>query len=307
MNYLLQLHLGRPITKSSPLLKYQVPSSKLLFRFPIELQNIVQYIESKRTASEVDITFSHIAVKAAAMALQEQPSLNGHLVMQNFYRNKTPSIDVSVSVDVTEGQSVMMKIDDADAKPTEYIADEVIKNATTLRGGEAAKVNPFVARLQSILPTILGSPIRQQLFKLGALYGLSIPFLGIEPFPQGVCAVVSSPTADSSVDLDFAVVPGEEASSAPITVTMGGLRLMPVYEEAGSGHHGSNAKKLGGSRVLNFAIAINSKAASLAEARKFAARFQQFMNDPQLIEKAHEKAEFDRVEAAKRKSAFGGK
>jgi hypothetical protein len=306
VSYLLRLHLGRVVNKSSSQLKHQVQASKLIFRFPIELQSIVQYIEAKRRESEVDITFSHIAIKAAAMAILEIPSLNGHLVMDNFYRNKTPSVDVSVSVDLSEGVSVMTKVVEADAKPVEYIANEVINTATSLRSGEGSQLPPLAARLNAVLPTIMGTPVRVWLHRLGAAYGLNIPQLGIEPFPHGVCSIVSSPTADTSIDLDIAVVPDSE-DSAPITVTMGGLRLMPIIEDGGTNHHGHQTKRLGGSRVLNFSIAVSSRAASIAEARKFSVRFQQLMNDPSLIDKIHEKAQFDRVEAAKRKSAFGGK
>jgi hypothetical protein len=306
VSYLLRLHLGRVINKSASQLKHQVQASKLVFRFPIELQSIVQYIEAKRRDSEVDITFSHIAIKAAAMAITEIPSLNGHLVMNNFYRNKSAAVDVSVSVDLTEGVSVMAKINDADAKPVEYIANEVISNATSLRAGEGNSLPPLAERLNQVMPTVLGTPVRVWLHRLGAQYGLNIPQLGIEPFPHGVCSIVSSPTADTSIDLDIAVLPDTE-DAAPITVTMGGLRLMPVVEDGGINHHGQSTKRLGGTRVLNFSIAVSSRAASLAEARKFSVRFQQFMNDPSTIDKAHEKAEFDRVEAAKRKNAFGGK
>jgi hypothetical protein len=284
--------------KSSPQLKYQVPHSKILFRFPIELNNLVMYLDQKRTQSEIDITFSHVAVKVCAMILNEMPALNGHITMGNFYRNKTPAVDVSVSIEVHEAQSVMMKVADADAKPVEYIAEEILNHAKDLRNGDAAKANPIVQRLQSLFPAIIGAPIRQQLYKLGAQYGISIPALDIQPFPQGVCSVVSSPTADNAVDFDIAVVTDNDSASAPITVTMGGLRIMPTIE-------GDKEKKLMGSRVLNFAISISTKAASLGEARRFCSKFQQYMNDPFLIDKLHEKAEFDRVEAAKRKSAFG--
>lgn len=44
------------------------------------------------------------------------PSMNGHVFMGNFYPSKTPGIDVGVSLQVSEKETMIVKIVDADKK-----------------------------------------------------------------------------------------------------------------------------------------------------------------------------------------------
>jgi hypothetical protein len=301
INYLVRLQLGKPETKTSEEIMHKVAESQLTFRFPIDLGRILVYIDSKRSESDLDITFTHIVVKACAMAIAEIPSLNGHVIMNQFYRSKSPGVDVSLFVDVNERSTATVKIADADAKPTDFIADEIIEKVNDLRSAQLEKVNAgtsgqktFAQKLAQVVPYFIVQYVKQLMFELGNTYGLNIPKLGITPYPYGVCTVVVSPDAETDVDLTVT----SKVSSAPIVVTMGGLRIVPSLD---------SDRKLSGSPVLNFGVTINNQASSLTEARLFIARLQKMLNDPNLVDSIHQKALFEREEKIKRKKMFGDK
>ena len=44
-----------------------------------------RYLEQKRAASGVEINVTHVAMKAASLALREMPALNGHIVGGSFF------------------------------------------------------------------------------------------------------------------------------------------------------------------------------------------------------------------------------
>jgi hypothetical protein len=74
---------------------------------------------------------------------------------------------------------------------------------------------------------------------------------------------------EGDVDVDISVIPN--ISPTPITITIGGIRIIPSIE--------SNGKILA-SPALNIAVAIDSTACSLIEGRRFCARLQSYMNEP---------------------------
>jgi len=300
VNYLIRIHLGKPELKTSEQIMNKVADGHFTFRFPVELGRLLVYIDHKRSESTLEVTFTHVVVKACAMAIAEIPSLNGHVVMNQFYRSKTKGVDMSVFVDVNERSTAAVKIEDADAKPTEYIADEIIGKVTDLRSdvligsGTSSSSAPKTLRqkLRDLIPSFILNFINQSLHDLGNQYGVGVSALGIVAYPYGVCTVITSPDAESDIDLSFT----SKVSSAPIVVTMGGLRIIPTLD---------TDRKVNGAPVLNFGVIFNNQATSLTEARQFLSRLQQLLNDPNLLDKLHQKALFDREEALKRKQFFG--
>lgn len=295
--YLFKKHLGKPLVKMPPTqIQRQLPGGKLLFRFPVELGRLLVALNEKRQESDLEVTITHVVAKACAMVLNEIPSLNGHLVLGNFYRARTPGVDLSVSVALNDMQSVAVKITDVNAKPVEYIANELIEASKAIRTSASEdEGNKIMARLSKAMPTMMFAQFKNFLFWISSHYGVSIPLLGVAAFPLGVCSIIAAST-EGETDLDLAIVADSRDSCAPITVTIGGLRVAPNLD---------NDRKLNGTPVLNVAVAIDSRAATNSEAKKFCARLQELINDPAALDNLHRKITFDREEAAKRKSFFG--
>lgn len=296
--YLVKKHLGKPIAKiAQQHLGKQLPASKVVYRFPVELGRLLLFVDSKRKEFEMEMTLTHMVIKASAIVIHEMPTLNGNIILDEFYRARSPGVDMSVGVAVTDTQTVSVKIEDADAKPVEYIADEVMNKSKVLRAASSSDVNPTLAKLGKVLPASLVNSLQLMLHSLGARYGIAIPAFGVPAFPLGVCTIVSS-SAEGDSDLDMAVIPNSSEASAPITVAIGGIRVSPNLD---------SDRKIGGAPVLNIAVTIDSRVATPLEGRKFCSKLQDYLSDPLSLENAQQKYQFEREEAAKRKSFFGGK
>ncbi len=299
VTYLIRLHLGEPTNKTSNNLNQTFPGGKIVYRFPAELGRLAMYLEQKIQEKELDITFTHVVVKAVAMVIQELPSINGHLIMNDFYLSKTSRVDVSLSIDMNSSQSVTYKIEDADIKPLEYIADEILQKSQSLRSNPASldsHLTPLVKKAQELLPAFLFQSLQHYAHRVAIRFGINIPAFGIKRFPFGVCTIVSSPSVDGETDMDLAYIPDAYETSAPITVTMGGIRILPSVDPE---------RKVNGTPVLNFAVCFNTRAVSINEGKTFCTRLQQFLNEPAILEKIHQKIVFEREEALKRKQYFG--
>ena len=77
----LRFRIGSPATKRSVVNNWGKPlGGSAVFRFPIELPGLLDYLEEKKDQTGVkDINITHLAMKAVATALQEMKHLNGHI------------------------------------------------------------------------------------------------------------------------------------------------------------------------------------------------------------------------------------
>lgn len=91
---------------------------------------------------------------------------------------------------------------DADRKPVAYIANEMITRTQSLKDGtnETHVQTQKVSQIVNLLPNVLGYYIKWGFSRLGS-YGFTIPLLGIEGFPHGVCTVVSVPRLQDKVTI----------------------------------------------------------------------------------------------------------
>lgn len=316
--YLIQLHLGIPDKKkNNPIIGRSYPHGFHTINFPVELGQLLLYLNKKRTDNELEITYTHLITKAASLTLLEMGQINGHVIMNKFYSNKNkstvpatsvashPPVDTSISITTADSRTVCYKIVDADAKPIEMIAEEIISATKEVHSSSSdSKVPPAIQKLENKLPTFLLYIVKSLLDILTAHFGISI--LGLSAFPYGVLSVVTSPSLDSENDFQITTLP--QTSSFPsifsyffstfpsIIVNIGGIRILPRLD--------SN-RVVTGTPVLNLTLTFDSRGVTLPEARKFCARMQEFLTNPSLLEKMDQKYHFDREEAAKRKAYFG--
>ena len=288
VEYVFRMHMGSPRKKNECVGLSHVPAGHIDVSFAIDLTRLLRFLESRRDSSGVEITITHIALKAAAVGIAENPNLNGYVIGDDFYYSRKSGVDVSMSMEIFGNESVMMKVNNVNLKPVDYLADE-IKNRKKVIASEGPTTPRMVKLIFSILPNFFANYVRRFFFYLGSNAGLTIPFLGIEGFPQGVCNIVTIPSKEKSEgEVEVALTPNRVDSGAPICLTVGSVSLQPIFDEN---------KNLSAQHVLNISVSIDSKACSLTEGKRFAARVQQLMTNPSLLDK------LDRMHAMSKEDA----
>jgi hypothetical protein len=277
----------------------------MIFRFSANVEKLLQYVTKKRQSSGFDtITITHVLMKAISIALSEMPSLNGHVVGQDFYPHKVDAVDLSVLVDteiqqttpngdsVPETTASMIKISDADSKSTEAIANELtskLKEVKTMIQQEArmsalprnaSDVQIVMHQLRQMVPGMARKLWGEVWYGLAARYGIVLPWSKMTAYPHGVCTVITSPDAENDLDIYFAPhASSSMITSAPIIVTMGGTRISPSNE---------SKKRLTGKATVNCGVMIHNLAATTAEGKQFVARLRTLLNDPSSLDGLYE-------------------
>lgn len=262
--------------------------------------SILRNLDAKREESGYDISPTHITAKAVGMTFAEIPRLNGNILFGYFYRSKTPGVDISVSVDIADKYTSMVKVVDVDVKPLEYIANELQtrskeirqhssniattqSQSTTNQSSSSSDASNIIEIIKELVP-VLRIKIQQLFDYIGSNMGISIPQFGIVGYPYGVCSIMTSLNREGSdADIDIAVVPNEVASgtsSAPVIISIGGIRILPSFD---------SDRKLIANPVLNYTISIDTAIGSLTECRKFCSKLQNYLNNPHLLDKADRK------------------
>jgi len=277
LHYVFRTHLGTPKAVSLQARRSRLASGNLLVRIPIELAKLSRYMKTKREETDAEVTLMHVAIKAAALSIKDTPALNGHFLLGGFFESNAPGVDISVTSENADRETVTLKIDDAERKPVDYIANEVRK----MREGEEASWHKRNSALRQFFPHFIQVKIDQLFDFLGDGLGINLPMFGVQAFPYGVCTVVSAALVrDGDSDVDLCLAPNFTSISAPVFITIGGVRMQAGIDGQG------NEKRTVISPVLNVSISINTDACSLSECRKFTSCFQAYMNDPQRMDKA---------------------
>jgi len=280
VRYLNRLLLGTPVYRKILSDAAPLVPGRVVVRFPVDLGKLLRYVNLKREETGVDISLTHVAIKAAGQALFDCPYLNGHIIGGQFYLSRTTGVDVSVSTEM-DTDSMAVKIEDTEIKPVHVIADE-LQTATKELRKKVAGVGRWQTHirdeLMSLVPDPLYSTIQSVLTSLGSHYGLSVPILGVKSHPLGVCTIITSPHREESseLDIDIVMIPLQGDDVPPVVITIGGIALQPTLD---------NDRKISASPVLNMAVSIDSRAVSLSEGRKFCTQFQHHMSNPDGVAK----------------------
>lgn len=272
------------------------PRKQIVVQFSVDLSKLLQYVDMKREQSELEITLTHVTVKAVACALKACtsrtfgdrkpfPIFNGNLLFGKYYQARKAGVDIGVSFDLVQrgGRTVILKVVDADLKPIEYITEEVQKRHRELRNktNAATEDNTHIKGLAmlSYVPKEVLNEIDKMISYVAVTFGLSVPALGIDGTPNGVCHIINSPNVEGEADTNVMVYPDiSTANGAPVTVTFGGIKMLPFFDDA------DRERKLQARPVLTYSVCIDSRAGALSEGRRLCSKIQQFLNDPYLME-----------------------
>lgn len=281
VNYLMRKHLGVPVIRPSNNDMSHLSDGSMVVRFPVHLDKVTRYLQQKRDEAGFDINFNHLTVKSVGTALNDYPQVHGHVVFGSFFHARTSGVDVSMTVDISENESGSVKIVDANLKPVDYIADELVKRTEALSTGPVL-TQSRKARLLALLPNAVRRYVELFFCFLGSQLGMTIPALGVVGYPLGAATVITSMLRENAdVDTDMTMIPITTFStSVPITVAIGGVRILPSLSTEGI---------LSGSPVITICVTMDAKCGSVVEMRRFCNLLQQYMNNPMLLDKADRK------------------
>ena len=103
------------------------------------------------------MTITHVVLRPVGLALGKAPSVNGHLVLGNYYQ--APSVDISCLVAIDGGKDLgMAKLTNADQLSYKEVCDTLRSKAGRLRSGKN-KDQEDRNKLMSLMPTFLLRPL----------------------------------------------------------------------------------------------------------------------------------------------------
>ncbi len=151
--------------------------------------------------------------------------MNGYIRLGSFIPRE--SVDIAFLVALEEGKNLAKaKVCNADQKSVADIARELRGLAQKLHAGRDAAFNKTQNPVRS-LPTWLLRPTLWATGLLTSSFGLSLPALGLEPFPFGSCIV----TNVGMFGVDEGFVPPTPFARVPVYVLVGAIRDMPAVED----------------------------------------------------------------------------
>lgn len=199
--------------------------SSIHSKLSLDATKVNAYIKEKREKTKKHITITHIVGKAVALALRKAPGLNGRILMDRFIQFE--SIDISFLAMLEGGKNLAkVKVESTDKKSVEQIATELEAGSTSLRKGTDQKFKKTMAPL-AILPTwLVRIVVNIAAYAAGGL-GLSVPALGLEPFPFGTAVI----TSVGMLGVDEAYAPFTPFARVPILILIGAMHRGVVVKE----------------------------------------------------------------------------
>lgn len=260
--YVINFKLGTPVPKRTVTTQWGDPvGGTVLVKFPVELKRLLRYLEQRRKDTGVEINVTHLTMKAVAIALQEMPSLNGHISLGRFYRNQNGTSDVSYCFPLANGGFAAVCVDGADKKPVDWVARELRANVEQFQTGQHPDLQRRMALLNK-LPAFCVSGAEKMLGFLGNHLGFSVPSLGVRPFPFGTCTVITPPSEGSDMEVDVVGASdgaGATQPLAPVVITVGGIRVQSGYMKD---------KQMAARPVLHMSGSVDLRCATMYDAKQ---------------------------------------
>jgi len=173
----------------------------------VDMTTTQELIERLRQMG-LKVTYTHIVVRAAALALSRHPELNRIILGKNLVYPDTVDIGISVSSELSMATQPSMVLQNAGQKTLVQLAHEIIERAPQVRAGQFQRLSKLrtVARLipipwvrQRILRKMKShiSSVRQ---RTGIFHVSSIPHLHeAVPFKYPTPAVLTFPRVEERV------------------------------------------------------------------------------------------------------------
>ncbi len=194
-------------------------------KLEVDAEPLTRFIQHVRATTGDKITVTHLVGKAVAEALAASPGLNGRILWGKFVPYDQVAITYLVALE--DGADLAKaKVEHADTKSVVEIAGELRALASKLRGGKDPAFEKTKGTLR-MLPSWVLRPLIWLTGWLASAVGLSVPALGVEPFPFGSCII----TSVGMFGLDEAFAPPTPFARVPVLVLVGAVSERAVVHE----------------------------------------------------------------------------
>jgi pyruvate dehydrogenase E2 component (dihydrolipoamide acetyltransferase) len=247
---------------------WSAPSEGNIYgKLEVDAEALMAHLERVSAETGTKVTVTHAVGKAVADALAAAPGLNGRIFLGRYIPHDT--VDVTYLVALEDGGDLgKAKIDQADTKSLTTIATELRTLAGRLRSGGDEDFEKTKGTLR-LLPTWILRPLVHLTGWLASAWGLSVPALGVRPFPFGSCII----TSVGMFGLDEAFAPPTPFARVPVLVLVGAVREVPVV------HEGAVAIR----RRLTITATIDHRFVDGAPAARLAKVVKQRLENPETL------------------------
>lgn len=191
-------------------------------KLTLDTTHASSYLNYLRNKTGQKITLTHFIGRAIAEAISKTPAVNGYIRWGKFIPHQ--SVDVSFLIALEGGSNLAnTKISDAHTKTLLQVANELREAAEKSRSGKDESFNKSQDSLRW-MPSWLIRPIVWLTGWLTSSLGVSVPALGLEAFPFGVCMI----TSVGMLGLDEAYAPHTPFARVPIIALIGASQKQPV-------------------------------------------------------------------------------
>ncbi len=247
----------------------------ILGALQLDMTETLKYLAAKRAATGAKVTITHLVTKAVGRVLKSMPLVNGRLVMGRYYPADTADVGVLVALETGSGMDLAnAKICAADEKPLAAIAAELQDSAARLRSGRDSDFNKSKPLL-ALLPTFLLRPMIELVGMLSSL-GLSIPALGVRPYPFGTAII----TSVGSFGLDLAFVPQTPFTRVPLIFMVGAISPKAVAEK----DENTGELRLVPKDTLTLTVTVDHRFLDGKDGAKMATMLTRFLEHPETLE-----------------------
>ncbi|HND31785.1 MAG TPA: 2-oxo acid dehydrogenase subunit E2, partial [Myxococcota bacterium] len=194
-------------------------------KLTVDASRAMAWLDEQRQKGGEKVTITHLVGKAVALALRREPTLNGRIAWGAYVPHET--VDISYLVVLEDGSDLAkVKICEADKKSISELAKELRERAGKVRKGQDSEFEKSKGLIR-LLPTWLLKPILTFTGWLTGSLGVSLPALGLEPFPFGSAVI----TSVGMMGLDEGFAPPTPFARVPLLVLVGAVRDAPVVQD----------------------------------------------------------------------------
>ena len=215
-----------PLRRKLVLATWAPPSEGNIYgKLTLDTSRAESYLTYLRNKTGDKITLTHFIGRAIAEAISNTPAVNGYIRWGRFIPHQ--SVDISFLIALEGGANLSnTKIADAHTKSLTQVAAELREAAQKSRSGQDASFNKSQDSLRW-MPSWLIRPVVWLTGWLTSSLGVSVPALGLEAFPFGVCMI----TSVGMLGLDEAYAPHTPFARVPIIALIGASQKQPVVIE----------------------------------------------------------------------------
>jgi pyruvate/2-oxoglutarate dehydrogenase complex dihydrolipoamide acyltransferase (E2) component len=194
-------------------------------KLTLDAEEAIAFLDHLRRTTGEKVSFTHLVGKAVAEALAAAPGLNGRIHLGRYIPYDDVAMMYLVAID---GGADLggKKISRAHEKSIVETARELSAAAEKLRKGQDEDFEKSKGALK-ILPTFLLRWVVWLTGWLATSWGLSIPTLGVRPFPFGSCVI----TSVGMFGLDEAFAPHTPFARVPVLILVGAAKPRAVVHD----------------------------------------------------------------------------